>query len=188
MQLSGALPQQRNDRTQRCWTQSNCVYVGMELRDQKGGDSRSFARRPNARSRSLFTGLLRKPEELIGLDLEGCGELLEDVDARAVDAAFQQADICPVDARQVSQFFLRDTFGLPVCLQIEREDFPDVHGPRMRWLSSMLPRSILCKMEVPEIGKVDIAELRVNAGSAWKHDSLPSDAGPVDMMEAGIHA
>ncbi len=139
-------------------------------------------------SKHLFPGLARTLEELIGLDPQGCGELLEDVDARAVDAAFEQADICAVDACQMSQFLLRKAFGLPVCLQIEREDFPDVHEPRMRLLSSMLPRSILLKIEVPEIGKVDIAELRVNAGSAWRHDSLPSYAGPADMMEAGIHA
>ena len=188
MQLSGALPQQRNDRTQRRWTLSNYVYVGMEIRDQRGGDSGFFARRPNARLRSLLPSLARTLEELIGLDLEGCGKLVDHVDACAVDAAFQQADICAVDACQVSQFFLRETFGLSVCLQIEREDFPDVHVPRMRRLSSMLPRSILRKTEVPEFRKVDIAELRVNAGSAGRRDSLPSEAGPADTVEAGMHA
>ena len=160
----------------------------MEFRDQNGGDSRSFARRPNTRSRSLFPGLARTLEELIGLNLEGCGELLEDVDARAVDAAFEQADICAVDACQVSQFLLRETFGLPVCLQIEREDFPDIHGPRMRWLSSIQPRSILLKIDMPEIGKVDIAELLLNAGLAGKRDSFPSDVGLAETVEAGIHA
>jgi hypothetical protein len=88
----------------------------------------------------------------------------------------------------VSQFLLRKAFGLSVCLQIEREDFPDVHNPRMRRLSSIQPRSILLKIEVPEIRKVGIAELRVNAGSTGRRDSLPSDAGPADTMEAGIHA
>ena len=139
-------------------------------------------------SKHLFPGFAPTFEELIGLDLEGCGELLQHVDACAVDAAFQQADVCPVDACQVSQFLLRETFGLPVCLQIVREDFPDVHDRRMRSLSSMLPRSILLKIEVPEIRIVGISEFLVNAGSAWGRDSLPSDAGPADMMEAGIHA
>jgi hypothetical protein len=87
----------------------------------------------------------------------------------------------------VSQFLLRETFGLPVCLQIEREDFPDVHIPRMRRLSSIQPRSILLKIEVSEIRKVGMAELLVSAGSAWERDSLPSDAGLADLAEAGIH-
>ena len=139
-------------------------------------------------SKHLFPGLARTLEEFIGLNLQGCGELLEDVDACAVDAAFEQADICAVDACQVSQFLLRETFGLPVGLQIEREDFPDVHGPRMRRLSSIQPRSILLKIEVPEIGKVDVAELLVNAGLAGRRDSFPSDAGLADMVEDGIHA
>jgi hypothetical protein len=188
VQQSGALPQQRNDRTQRRWMLSDCVDVGMELRDQKGGDSGSFARRPNTRLRSLLPGLPRTLEELIGLHLEGRSELLDHVDACAVDAALEQADICPVDACQVSQFFLRKAFGLSESLQIVREDFPDVHDRRMRSLSSMLPRSILLKIEAPEIGKVDIAESLVNAGLAGRRDSLPSDAGLVDTVEAGIHA
>lgn len=139
-------------------------------------------------SKHLFPGLARTFEEFVGFNLEGCGELLEDVDACAVDAAFEQADICAVDACQVSQFLLRETFGLSESLQIVREDFPDVHVPRMRLLSSMLPRSILLKIEVPEFRKVGIAELFVNAGSARKGESLPSEAGPADMLEAGIHA
>ena len=139
-------------------------------------------------SKHLFPGLARTFEEFVGFNLEGCGELLEDVDACAVDAAFEQADICAVDACQVSQFLLRETFGLPVCLQIEREDFPNVHGPRMRRLSSIQPRSILLKIEMSEIGKVDIAELLVNAGPAGRRDSFPSDAGLADTVEAGIHA
>ena len=188
MQICGALPQQRNDKTQRRWALSDCLDVGMELRAHKGENTWSFARQPNTRSRSLFTGLLRTPEKFVGLDLESCGELLDHVDARTVDAAFEQADICAVDACQVSQFLLRKAFGLPVCLQIEREDFPDVHGPRMRLLSSIQPRSILLKIVMPEIGKVDIAELRVNAGSAGRCNSLPSDVGLADTVEAGIHA
>ena len=139
-------------------------------------------------SRHLFPALARTLEQFVRLDLQGRGELLDHVDACAVDAAFQQADISPVDACQVRQFLLRETFGLPVCLQIEREDFPDVHVPRMRLLRSIQPRSILLKIEVPEIGKVDIAKLLVNAGSPWRRDSLPSDAGLVDTVEAGIHA
>jgi hypothetical protein len=139
-------------------------------------------------SKHLFPGLARTLEELIGLNFQGCGELLDHVDARTVDAAFEQADICAVDACKVSQFFLRETFGLPVCLQIEREDFPDVHGPRMRRLSSIQPRSILPNFEVPETGKVDIAELLVNAGLAGRRDSLPLQAGLVETVEAGIHA
>jgi len=58
----------------------------------------------------------------------------------------------------------------------------------MRLLSSIQPRSILLKIEVPEIGKVDVAELLVNAGLAGKRDSFPSDAGLADMVEDGIHA
>ena len=188
MQISGALPQQRINITQRRWALSDCLDFGMELRDQKGGDLRSFARRSNARSRSLFTGLLRSPEQYVRLDVQGCGELLEDVDARTVDAAFKRADICSVNACQVSQFLLRETFGLPEGFQVEREDFPDVHDPRMRLLSSIQLRSILLKIEVPEIGKVDIAELLVNAGLAGRRYSLPSEVGPADTVEAGSHA
>ena len=187
MQLSGALPQQRNDRTQWRWMLSDCLDVGMELRDQKGGGSGSSAKRPNTRLRSLLPGLPRTLEEFIGLDLESSCELLEHVDACAVDAALEQADICAVDACQVCQFLLRKAFGLSVCLQIERKDFPDVHDPRMCLLSSIQPRSILLKMEVPEIRKVSIEELRVSAGSARARDSLPSSAGHADTVEAGIH-
>ena len=139
-------------------------------------------------SKHLFPGLARTFEEFVGFNLEGCGELLEDVDTRTIDAAFEQADICAVDACQVSQFLLRKAFGLPVCLQIEREDFPDVHGPRMRLLSSIQPRSILLKIDMPEIGKVDIAGLLVNAGMAGRRDSLPSDVGLAETVAAGIHA
>ena len=139
-------------------------------------------------SKHLFPALARTLEQFVRLGLQGRGELLEDVDARTVDAAFEQADISPVDACQVRQFLLRETFGLPVCLQIEREDFPDVHGPRMRRSSSIQPRSILLKIDMPEIGKVDIAELLVNAGLAGRRDSFPSDARLAHTVEAGIHA
>ena len=140
------------------------------------------------RLKQLFAGLPRTPEQFVRLDLKSCCELLDHVDACAVDAALKQADICAVDACQVSQFLLRKAFGLSESLQIVREDFPDVHVPRMRRLSSMLPRSILLKIEVPEFRKVDIAELRVNAGSAWRRGSLPSEAGPADTVEAWMHA
>tara|TARA_R100001015_G_C4579577_1_gene136307 strand:+ start:668 stop:796 length:129 start_codon:yes stop_codon:yes gene_type:complete len=41
---------------------------------------------------------------------------------------------------------------------------------------------------MPEIGKVDIAGLLVNAGMAGRRDSLPSDVGLAETVAAGIHA
>jgi hypothetical protein len=58
----------------------------------------------------------------------------------------------------------------------------------MRLLSSIQPRSILLKIDMPEIGKVDIAGLLVNAGMAGRRDSLPSDVGLAETVAAGIHA
>lgn len=139
-------------------------------------------------SKHLFPALARTLEQFVRLDVQGRGELLDHIDARTVHAAFEQADICAVDACEVSQFLLRETFGLPVCLQIEREDFPDVHIPRMRRLSSIQPRSILLKIEVSEIRNVGMTELLVSAGSARARGSLPSNAGLADTVEVGIHA
>ena len=121
---------------------------GLPFCSQQNEIEESSSVRNTLQPSNLFPGLKRTPEELIGFDLEGCGELLDDVDARAVDTAFEQADIGPVDACQVSQFFLRETLSLPECLQIQREDFPDIHDPRMRLLSSMLPRSILLTIAI----------------------------------------
>lgn len=120
----------------------------LPLRSQQNEIEWSSAVRNTPQPIDLFLGFAWALEQFVGFDLEGCGELLDDVDARAVDAAFEQADIGPVDACQVSQFFLREPLGLPVCLQIQREDFPDIHDPRVRLLSSMLPRSILLKIAI----------------------------------------
>lgn len=65
-----------------------------------------------------------------GLDVQHPGEPFHDVQARRIDAAFERAQIGPVDFGFMRQSLLRQPAGAPLGLQVAGKDLSQSHGPK----------------------------------------------------------
>jgi hypothetical protein len=82
-------------------------------------------------------------EELAGLDADDGGQLLDHVEAGAVDASLERADISSVDPGVCRERFLGQAGVKPITAQIPRKNFAKGHAGKATALRCIQPRSIL---------------------------------------------
>jgi len=84
-------------------------------------------------------------EEIGRLHFQNSRNFRNHIDAGCINASLQGADVGAIQFGLMSQFFLRQASGLPVPSQIGGECISYLHVRENMVLSSISPRSILCK-------------------------------------------
>lgn len=69
------------------------------------------------------------------------------IDARIVDTPLKRADICPINPSTMRKLFLRQTLGPPHTTKVVRHHISNFHIREDRLLLTILPRSILYKID-----------------------------------------
>lgn len=79
----------------------------------------------------------RRLQKLIGFNAQYCGNAVHNIDTGIVDAAFERADIRPVDICTMCEFLLRQPFRKTEMPQISRKNLSYLHGKQRIQLMSI---------------------------------------------------
>ena len=85
------------------------------------------------------------PQKICRLHIENARELVDNVNSRGINAAFQRADIGTIDFGAMRELLLRQALGQSGFPQVPRKNLSNLHVRESNPLKSISPRSILYK-------------------------------------------